>query len=126
MADFRRRRVILFLMMLLDGEHPLTLHCFFQIANGCASKSVPSFLHSLLCVRSPTLSPHCQQRLQCFRDYIFLPILLVVFIPQKWVFTVELDKDSGRGNAPSCFDHFTLTFRFFSAILKQGAMEGEF
>ena len=120
MADFRRRRLILFLMMLLDEELPLTFHCFFQIANGCASKSVPSFFHSLLCVRSPSLSEHCQQRLQCFRDYIFLPILFVVFIPQKWVFTVKLDKNSGRGNAPSCFDRFTLIFRFFFRQFETG------
>ena len=49
-----------------------------------------------------------------------IPILFVVLIPQKWVFTVKLDKDSGRGNAPSCFDRFTLTFRFFFRHFETG------
>ena len=83
---------------------------FFKLRMVVLLSPCPRFFHSLLCVRSPTLSEHCQQRGQCFRDYIFLPILFVVFIPQKWVFTVKLDEDSVRGNTSSCFDRFTLTF----------------
>ena len=67
-----------------------------------------------------------RQKFNRARDYTFLPVLFVVSIPQKWFFFVKLDKDSKRGNAPSCFDRFSLTFRFFSAILKQGAMEAGF
>ena len=53
-------------------------------------------------------------------------MLFVVCILQKWIFFVKLDKDSKRGNAPSCFDRFSLTFRFFFRHLKQGAMEAGF
>ena len=59
-------------------------------------------------------------------NLVFNDAVVVVFIPQKWVFTVKLDKDSGRGNAPSCFDRSPSLSDSFSAILKKGAMEGEF
>ena len=55
------------------------------------------------------------------RDYTFLSIRFVVSIPQKWIFYVKLDKDSKRGNAPSCFDRFSLTFRFFFRHFETGS-----
>ena len=131
MADFRKRRVILFLMMLLDEEERKTINrtqwqrkwlqrrevmgayhsIFMELAVEDTPKffefirmSYPKFLELVnligpsitrenthlrstippgerlaLTLRylatgesfSSTLSEHCQQRLQCFRDYIF-------------------------------------------------------
>ena len=133
MADFRRRRVILFLMMRLDEEERKTINrtqwqrkwlqrrevmgayhsIFMELALEDTTKlfefirmSYPKFLELL-----NLIGPSITRENTHLRSTI--PILFVVFIPQKWVFTVKLDKDSGHGNAPSCFDRFTLTFRFF-------------
>ena len=61
-----------------------------------------------------------RQKINCARDNTFLPILFVVSISQKWIFFVKLDNDSKRGNAPLCFDRFSLTFRFFFRHFETG------
>ena len=67
-----------------------------------------------------------KQKFNRARNYTSLPILFVVSIPQKWIFFVKLDKDSKRGNAPSCSTVSASLSASFSAILKQGAMKAGF
>ena len=47
--------------------------------------------------------------------------VIILFFPYSlWIFFVKLDKDSKRGNTPSCFYCFCLTFRFFFLHFEAG------
>jgi len=68
-----------------------------------------------------------RQKLQRFRDYIFLPILFVVLIPQKWVFMVKpWIRTRDMGTLHPVWTVSASLSSSFSAILKQGAMQAGF